>query len=793
MKRLEKSLMLLLLALFIVSPCTGAAKKNNDKKNKSEKAASEKNESAYPERSIFPLVEYNGATGSLGKKKGTPVKSPDNIMTIIPRADGLLIHLDLVNEPQKYWRHNNFQIQDITGCPPNDEWRNKPVQVEIGPEAIQGKDNAKFVEFVYPFTKADGVYKIWIEHMGGLRDNGEVDEWKDWGTTEKNPARVTSIGGYGEFNIKASLTNTQLLLPEASLHLAQLTEKLPNAVKKSEKKWHVRAELDTRWGNGKNSEMDFPYEGADIKNLSQLNKNGFSMTGKDKIFFVVRYKMEYAGLSYSQEVFSNYDRWISWYNMDGVKHFPIIKITSTENGGSNDFVTEPVIQHVKDSQKTWGDFSGDNVPNPWYEICEIKCDNELLGTGKVKVRGNWTTSYNKKSLRINFDKKANILGLASGKQYRDWVLLAAYKDASLLRDAVALQMYRKMFKGYASDCRLVEVEVNGTNLGVYLLAELQEAKRLGLSQPAKGAKNTDIGYLIEFDSYYYAEKDNKKFNINYLGDIRDYSGNIVRELQSGYTIKSEIKDKAQHDFIADYMNKLWKICYEASYNRKYYKFDSSYNLVEYTPDGADDNAKCKNCIAQVIDINSMADMYIFNEIVCDPDIYLTSFFMAIDFAEGKDKKLTFTAPWDFDSTMGNKNFCAAEKSAGNITGIYDMFAGRTQTEVNAYQERMYANPWMVIFMNQAWYKNLVKERWSKINRKAVLAEIQTYIDTNSAAVYQPVFDYTRKLWGDPSSNHELCEASKRAAAQSQAASAAYLKQWLTKRFAAVDAIINGLK
>jgi len=36
----------------------------------------------------------------------------------------------------------------------------------------------------------------------------------------------------------------------------------------------------------------------------------------------------------------------------------------------------------------------------------------------------------------------------------------------------------------------------------------------------------------------------------------------------------------------------------------------------------------------VLDVDSLADMYIFNELVCDPDIYLTSFFMDIDFAEG---------------------------------------------------------------------------------------------------------------------------------------------------------------
>lgn len=474
-------------------------------------------------------------------------------------------------------------------------------------------------------------------------------------------------------------------------------------------------------------------------------------------------------------------------------HFPLIKIVSTENNGSMDFVLEPVTKHVKDSQKSWGDFSNAKAPDPWYEKCEILDENgELIGTGQVKVRGNWTTTYAKKSLRIKFDSKQKMLGLNNNGKFKNWVLLAGYKDASLLRDAVGFEMYRKMFTGYASDCRLVEVEVNGQNLGVYLLAEQQEAKRLGLTEPEKKDTRTDIGYLIEFDSYYYTEDENESFEIHYGGSIKDYDGNKLYDPQNGYTIKSDITDKAQHDFIADYMNKLWKICYEAVYHQKYYQFDSDYKLKEYTPQGADDNAKCLECISQVIDVESLADMYIFNEIICDPDLYLTSFFMSIDFSPENRRKLTFSAPWDFDSTMGNKNFCAEPTSHGNITGIDQMYAGLCQTDVNCEHPRVHANPWMVIFIRQAWFQKLVKEHWSAIDSRAVLEYLLSYIDENSAAGYQQVYNSTRALWGNPSDDRELYPVSSQAAALSQYTSASYLKQWLTNRFAAVDGIIKGL-
>ena len=75
----------------------------------------------------------------------------------------------------------------------------------------------------------------------------------------------------------------------------------------------------------------------------------------------------------------------------------------------------------------------------------------------------------------------------------------------------------------------------------------------------------------------------------------------------------------------------------------------------------------------------------------------------------------------------------------------------------------------------------------------VLSELQNYIDENSSEKYKTVFEANRQLWGNPSGDWELCEESQKAAAHSQAASAEYLRNWLTNRFAAVNTIIMELK
>lgn len=64
------------------------------------------------------------------------------------------------------------------------------------------------------------------------------------------------------------------------------------------------------------------------------------------------------------------------------------------------------------------------------------------------MRGNWSTKYPKKSLRIKFEKKRNLLGLNDGAKQKNWILLAEYKDVSMLRDKVALSLCREILEAH---------------------------------------------------------------------------------------------------------------------------------------------------------------------------------------------------------------------------------------------------------------------------------------------------------------------------------------------------------
>lgn len=474
---------------------------------------------------------------------------------------------------------------------------------------------------------------------------------------------------------------------------------------------------------------------------------------------------------------------VPYYKSDYTKELgeklPVIKINSET--GTNNFVTDPVSHAVKEQKKGWLSPSDSQLqfPDPYYENCTITVTDESDATtinavsGKVKVRGNWTTDYAKKPLRIKFDEKQTMLGLNNGKKFKSWVLLASYKDWSMTRDIAGLYLSKLISRNYTSDFKLCEVYVNNTYWGIYLLAEQQQTgkNRINITEPAENYTGTDIGYLLEYDGYYKYEDFN--FTVDHNKMLMDADNNIINHFNNGYTIKSDIYSDTQTNFIKGYMNSVWKICREAIYGN-YYKLDSTYTGIE--KDDSVDNVY--DCISKVINVESLIDTYIIQEIACDPDLYWSSFYMSVDFGENGSKQLTFQAPWDFDSSMGNKRFCE------NAQGIY---AGKISTDANGNGQE--ANPWMLVFINQDWFKDLTKQKWQMIYEQNVFDKVYTYMDQISQK-YVTEFANNYSKWGNINRNdlvgNELCNASSKCKTEAEAE--AYVKSWLQNRVTYLNSI-----
>lgn len=339
-----------------------------------------------------------------------------------------------------------------------------------------------------------------------------------------------------------------------------------------------------------------------------------------------------------------------------------------------------------------------------YVDCSVSVSNcadaEILAeaAGKVKVRGNYTLNYPKKPLRLKFDKKQNLLGMNDGKKFKSWVLLADYKDSSLLRNSTSFYFGKTILGAdgyYSADYRDVEVYLNGQYWGKYLLTEQQQTgkNRVDIAEAEEGYEGTDIGYLIEYDGYYDQEPEEERelttFTVDYYnrGRIQRLDGKQTDALVKGYTIKSDVYSTSQTNYIGNYIKNVYEIFYRAVYENSYYAFNEDYTkLVKSSATNA------YEAISSVVDVQSLVDMYILQEIACDYDINWSSFYMSVDMSAEGNKKLTFCAPWDFDSAFGGKNM---QNGRG-------MFAANSR------------NPWMVLPVRQSWFTDMVKEKWSEI-------------------------------------------------------------------------------
>ena len=479
---------------------------------------------------------------------------------------------------------------------------------------------------------------------------------------------------------------------------------------------------------------------------------------------------------------------------DAGKGVALISI-ETKNKADNvmDFVEKPVAPHVAADIATW---TPNYVmpPAPYYEDCLVtvkdKNDNITIenADAKVKVRGNWTTTYDKKPLRIKFVEKRNMLGLNDGAEMKNWVLLAEYKDGSMLRDKAALEIARGLLEEdglYASDAEFAEVEINGEYWGMYLLAELQQINpnRVNITEPATvDYAGTDIGYFLEFDGYFDDEPELQMFHVDYADNAPlvpfDGEGGDGREMTClpegkgdyrndiGVTIKNDIISQEQHDFISSFVNNTYKIMYEAAYNDAAYVFSEDYS--EIVPAS---NISPFEAVDKVVNLESLADMYIISEITCDADIYWSSFFMTADFGETGDKKLTFTAPWDFDSAMGNKDRCA------DSTGLY---AANIVPDVNGEYETI--NPWLAVLMYEDWFTDIIRKNWTEAYNSGIFTSACDMIKADTAE-YTAAFNRNYTRWNNILKNDafkmELSKKAKKCRSHSDCSE--YLCDWLTKR------------
>lgn len=311
------------------------------------------------------------------------------------------------------------------------------------------------------------------------------------------------------------------------------------------------------------------------------------------------------------------------------------------------------------------DITGTQGNQP-YKTCTVSVtggrdgENFSEAGAQIRVRGNNTASYDKKSFRLKFDVKINLLGLNGGAQYKNWVLLACYKDVSFLRDAVTFEMAKQMWKDsglYVSDYAFARVTINGNYNGFYMVAEQQQVNkgRIDINEPQTDYTGTDIGYLVEYDGNANMTEPSDRY---FMYSYRDYPivcadgtthcpSQVFYTGQVLHTVKSDFYSQNQYNFIRNYTKNIFDIIYKAIYANEFYTFNENHTGIVQA-----NFTDSRAAVEAVVDIDSVVDTFILNEVACDNDLDWSSFFFTVDMSKNGNKKLTCQAPWDFDSGYG---------------------------------------------------------------------------------------------------------------------------------------------
>lgn len=133
----------------------------------------------------------------------------------------------------------------------------------------------------------------------------------------------------------------------------------------------------------------------------------------------------------------------------------------------------------------------------WMEGATLRIEKadgtvDYEGPMSVRGRGNSTWNYPKKPYAIKLDSKAEILSMPSHKR---WVLLANWKDRTILRNDAAFWLSSHTGLPYTVRGQYVELVLNGLHMGNYYLCE-----QIKINKNRVNVK--DGGLLLELDTYF---------------------------------------------------------------------------------------------------------------------------------------------------------------------------------------------------------------------------------------------------------------------------------------------------
>lgn len=368
--------------------------------------------------------------------------------------------------------------------------------------------------------------------------------------------------------------------------------------------------------------------------------------------------------------------------------------------------------------------------------------NDYDGFVGIKIRGNSSAAFTQKRYTIELrnndgsERKASLLGMPADD---DWVLLGPYNDRSMMRDAMACQLWNSMGHWAPRTC-YAELLLNGEYRGVYLVMEKikQGADRINISklkpEDVEGQELTG-GYILRIDAP-DAEEVTFPSTVDGVGSAPNFGGGFGGGFPGfdggfpgfgggempdfsafgggfpgfgGAPAASDAGNKLQHPV-------TWSIFYP---KKKNLQPQQQQYIQEYIAQAEAAIQKGRG-YEKYIDVPSFVDYFIHTELSLNADGFKRSAYFYKEKADekGRGGLLHAGTVWDYNLAYGNCNFCSAND-------IYAWVYNGCETNPTPAMWKMLAS--------QKSFMKLVRKRYAEL-RKSVLSleSLYAYIDVNAS-------------------------------------------------------------
>ncbi len=468
--------------------------------------------------------------------------------------------------------------------------------------------------------------------------------------------------------------------------------------------------------------------------------------------------------------------------------FPVFYITTTENFPTCGATYNSVCGEDMKAKRT--------VDVKMYNKGQLCYDRKA----RMNIRGSSSMNFDKKSYafvggkadaKVGGDVKTDELSFFGLPEHKDWVLYAAYADASMLRNIMAMKAYGTMTGMWSCHTQHVHVYMDGEYAGAYVFMEKPSYG------PGRVMVNEDNGYLFGFDKTAtvdrFESKDNsidaKKstFVSMYSGksDINSYDTQFDQRFEIEYPEREKIAFNDDEELVN-----------EQAWTDKVNTLKARINEFEQAL-----SEKSYGRVREVIDYQTWADWFIMNEFCKNLDGFRASNWFII---ENTGAPIKASPIWDFELSFGNKapNSTIAESTSGWLheqegmhTDAFPIpfwFNGIGATNANTGDKD--GTGWTINesvgfggLLKDPCFREMVKERWAVHTADdGGITQLINWVTTQSNIDnLASLLDAEEARWPAAQRNKMGYDAQSGWEAQ-----VAEIQTWVGKRKTAMDDLIN---